>query len=219
MTKIHNKPALGMGIYTLPDVSRILKIPQHRIRWYLKIWDNRFGIKEFGEKYSWKADSHPTVNFLVLIEFQIVVYLHDLGVPTRRILLARKEMARDKNTAYPFASTELMSDKRDVFYSEAGQILNAGTRQLNTLVDEYCKKIDFGSDYAERLWPDGRDSSVVVNPRHQFGSPVIDGTNIKVSTLYSMHQSGESIPILSALYELSPNKIQDAIRFYARKAA
>lgn len=219
-TVLHNKPTLGMGIYTPPDISQILKIPQSRIRWYINdVWDNRFGMKEFGERYSWKTKGHPTVNFLVLVEFQIVVYLHDVGVSTRRILQARQALARDRKTAYPFASTELMTDKKDVFYKEAEQILNAdGTRQLNTLVDQYCKKIDFGPDFAEKLWPDTKKSSVVVSPLHQFGSPVIDGTNVKVATLNSMYESGETVSVLSTLYDLPQNKILDALRFYKKAA-
>jgi hypothetical protein len=48
------KNKLGMGMYTIPDVSVILDIPASRVRHILNsLWDDRFGRKLFHETYSW----------------------------------------------------------------------------------------------------------------------------------------------------------------------
>jgi len=198
MTNLQNKPNLGSGIYTPPDISLILKIPQHRIRWYVaEIWDNRFGKRLFGQRYSWSVGRQKAVNFLVLIEFKVVLFLRDLGLSTHSILKARKEIARDLHLPYPFATSSLLANSSKIWYRVREQVVDADeTHQLNfaQCVEEYCKHIDFGQeDLANRLWPDGRDSSVVVDPHHQFGQPTIEGTNITAETIFRMHESGESI--------------------------
>jgi uncharacterized protein (DUF433 family) len=137
-------------------------------------------------------------------------------------LKAREAIAIEQELAYPFASSKLLANGNNIWYRAAGSIVNAdGTKQLNfaQYVERYCKNIDFGSsDFAERLWPDGKQSSIVVDPNHQFGQPVVEGTNITARTLFAMHRAGEKISMLSKLYEIEERKIKDAIRFYQKAA-
>jgi len=222
MVKLHNKPMLGMGIYTPPDISLILKVPQSRIRWFIKeVWDNRFGQRVFGERYSWDMDNHKAVNFLVLAEFEVVLQLRRSGLSTRRILRAREAIALDLKQPYPFATSTLLFHPRKIWYKLEEMAINADeSHQLNFLsfVEKYCKRIDFTANLASRIWPNGRGKSIVVDPHHQFGQPVINGTNIMAETIYVMHEAGEPISRLSQLYEVSEKKIQDAIDFYRQAA-
>ena len=64
-----NQPELGSGIYTLYDVSKILHLPQNKVRrWLTEYWDNRIGGK-FNTRYSWGEGREKAVNFYSLIEF------------------------------------------------------------------------------------------------------------------------------------------------------
>lgn len=219
---LKNKPALGQGIYTPPEISSILKVPQYQIRWYIEaVWDNRFG-KQFDATYSWKLRSHRAVNFLVLVEFRVVLDLKNLGLPTRRILNARESIGRDEKAPYPFATSRLRANAERIWYEAGGNVLDAdGTQQTNfrTLVENYTECIDYVDDLAARLWPDTKQSSVVVDPHHQFGQPTIDGTNITAETIYSMYESGESLEVLGYLYQIPVKKVEDAVKFCQRKAA
>ena len=219
MGVLKNKPVLGMGIYTPPDISIILQIPQQRIRWYInEVWDNRFGRSQFNERYSWALNNQRAVNFLVLIEFKIVLALHRLGISTRKILQARNNIAKENSVPYPFASSRILADSKSIRYRFRDAIVDAdGSRQLtfDRLVEDYYGCIEFDpDDLAKSFWPRGRDSSIIVDRSRQFGSPIIEGTNISARTIHLMHESGDSVSVLSKLYEVSEKNIRDAIGFY-----
>jgi uncharacterized protein (DUF433 family) len=75
-------------------------------------------------------------------------------------------------------------------------------------------KIEFDdNNLAKRFFPLTGSKNVVVDPKHQFGQPVISGTNIKTQTLFSLHKGGESLEDISALYNISLAKVKDAIAF------
>lgn len=81
------------------------------------------------------------------------------------------------------------------------------------------KKVDFRPDnLAERFYPAGKSNSIVVDPHHQFGQPVIKGTNVNTEVIFSMYQSGEPIKAIGILYDLTEKEVNDAVNFY-RKAA
>lgn len=51
VTALH-KHQLGSGIYTISDISRLLRFPKAKVRRYLKdYWDERLGKKLFNETY------------------------------------------------------------------------------------------------------------------------------------------------------------------------
>jgi uncharacterized protein (DUF433 family) len=223
VNKIQNTPELGQGIYTVPDIAHILNLPQRRIRWYInEIWDNRFGDRIFGERYSWTYRGHKAINFYVLIEFYTVLQLKKLGLNTRTIHNAHESIARDLQVAYPFASSKLLTDGKNILYRFEDNIVNAdGTKQTNfeSIIEEFCKKIEFDeNNLAARFHPMGKASSIVVDPSHQFGQPVIEGTNIQSRVLARMNKGGESVKSLSILYDLTQKQVRDAIAFHKKAA-
>ena len=157
----------------------------------------------------------------MLIEFKVVLFLRGLGHSTRHILKVRNIIAEEEKLAYPFASRKLLANSKDILYRTCDDIVSTdGKQQLNfeACVRDYYKLIDFTDDMASRFHPIGRENSIIVDPRHQFGQPVIDGSNTTAETIYQMHFSGEPVERLSLLYDIPVKKIQDAIKFYEHAA-
>jgi uncharacterized protein (DUF433 family) len=225
MATIFNKQQLGAGIYTIPDISKLLGLPQAKVRRYLnEYWDERLGKKLFNESYSWSAGNNiKAVNFYTLIELYTCFHLQELGVPTRQILKSRIAIAKDLQMPYPFASAKLLSDGKKIWYEFKDSIVNAdGSKQTDFVefIRQFANKIEFNSDkIAEKFWPAGRESDVVVNPHHQFGQPVLNGTNINAEVIFSMYESGEPVDALGILYDLTKKQVSDAISFYKKSAA
>ncbi len=85
-------------------------------------------------------------------------------------------------------------------------------------MEEFFEKIEFDdNNIAVRFFPLANSRNVVVDPKHQFGQPVISGTNIKIQTIFSLYQGGETLKDISSLYDISIDKVKDAIAF--QKAA
>ena len=206
------------------DISSLLNIPKHKVRRYLSLWDERMGQPFFEDTFTWSAGkSAKAVSFLTMIELQTVFRLQELGMKPRDILKAREHIARDFRLAHPFASEKLLSDGRKLWvYLQDTWVNTDGSKQTNIVefVELFAKeRLVFGADgLAERFYPGGRQSKIVVDPHHQFGQPVIDGTNVMAASIFSMYQSGESTEQISRLYDLQVEWVNQAIQFYKQAA-
>ncbi len=221
-----NKLALGNGIYTIPDISQILRIPNPKVNRYLKnYWDGNLG-QEYGTKYSWSVDLTKAVNFHTLVELYTFFQISDAGVNTRTIIKSHKELSQYFNTPFPFALQEILehisTDGKKIYFEfeNKGIIQLDGTKQFNLeFIKIFFKKLDFGDDsLATRLWPIGKDKSILCDPRRKFGLPTIEGTNIFPETIFEMYKAGDSKRFLSETFNLNSKQINDAIE-YCEKAA
>jgi uncharacterized protein (DUF433 family) len=222
---ISHKNKLGAGFYTAPDIARFLGLPRAKVTRYLKnYWDDRLGNGLFNETYSWQTENLKTkaVNFYVLIELHTFFKLQELGVSTKKILTARETIAKDFNVQYPFASSNILSDGKGIWFKYMDNLVDAdGSRQTNfqEFLIDFLQKIDFDGDLmAERFYPAGKDKKVVIDPRHQFGQPVISGTNLNTEVVFNMFESGEPVAMICHLYDISEAETWDAIHFHQKAA-
>jgi hypothetical protein len=127
VTSNFHKQQLGSGIYTIPDISKLLGISQSKVRRYLnEYWDDRLGKKLFNETYSWSIGNNiKAVNFYTLIELYTCFHLQELGVSTKQILKSKLAIAKDLQIPYPFASAKLLSDGKKIWYEFKDSIVNA----------------------------------------------------------------------------------------------
>ncbi len=224
-TETFHKNELGSGIYTIPDISKLLGFPQVKVRRYLNdYWDERLGKQLFNQTYFWSTGNNiKAVNFYTLIELHTFFYLQELGVSTKNILKSRTAIAKDLRIPYPFASAKLLSDGKRIWYEFKDSIVKAdGSRQTDFVefIRQFANKIEFNSNkIAARFWPAGKKSDVIVDPHHQFGQPILIGTNINAEVIFSMYESGEPIESIGILYDLTKKQVNDAILFYKKSAA
>jgi uncharacterized protein (DUF433 family) len=224
MVNFENDIKLGNGIYSIPDLSLILRLPSYKISsWLNDFWDVRLGDK-YREKYSWGDGRNKSTNFHTLIEFYVFYQLRKLKVGTKTILHAHEIMAEQLNTPYPFASSEVLTDGKRIIYSiQDGTTINADkSKQIvfKQIIESFCKKIEFSESHlAERYWPLGKGRHIVVDPHHQFGQPVIEKTNLLAETIHDLHSAGESKQFLARLYNITLEEVNDAIDFYNPKIA
>lgn len=220
-----NKLKIGSGVYTVPEIAHILQLPYHKVNlWVNKYWDGELG-KAFEGKYSWKIDKSKAINFQTLIEFHVLILFADSGVKTRDVLNAHKELSQKYNTPYPFSSKEILEKIKTVgkkIFLELGDdtISLDGTKQLNLiLIKQFFKNLEFGNDsIATKFWPLGKEKSIIVDPKRQFGHPLIEKTNIFPETIFNLFKSGEPIEFIAFTYDLNEKSIYDAIEF-CKKAA
>jgi uncharacterized protein (DUF433 family) len=215
--------ALGNGIYTIPDLALILQLPPAKVRrWLSDFYDERLG-NTYHKKYSWTSGKTKGTDFLTLIEFYVFYQLRQHGLSAKKILEVHQIMSRELITPYPFASYELLYDKKQILYMADDDTLVQADKShqivIKKIIETFCKKIDFTDKLASRFWPLGKDRTIVVDPHHQFGQPVIDGTNINAETIFSMYNSGEPVSTLGVLFDITEKEVQDAINFCKSMAA
>jgi uncharacterized protein (DUF433 family) len=215
-----NKLQINNGIYTMPDISKILRIPYYKVnKWVNCYWDERLGSL-FENKYSWTVENTKAVSFHTLIEFYVLYLLGEAGVSTRNVLNAHIELSKDFNTPFPFAQRSILqgmnTDGRKVFFENKDGIIELdGKKQFKIeFIKTYFKNIDFDSDLlATRFWPLGKERNIIVDPQRQFGHPVIGSTNIYPETFYNLYKAGEPIEFIAFTYEVDSKLVKDAIEY------
>ena len=124
----------------------------------------------------------------------------------------------------PFAHSDLFSDGKRLYYEYDSSFLELSVIQqfsFKRLILQYCQKIDFHNitHLETRYWPLGKEHNIIVDPRHRFGQPVIEGTNIEVHTVINMLRAGEDPGLIASVYGLSEKQIEDTRPFMKRLAA
>lgn len=111
----------------------------------------------------------------------------------------------------------LSSDGKRIYFKYDEDVLCTldAASQLNLkFIEGFFKKLDFDdNELARRLWPLGKDRSIVIDPDHQFGQPTIAGSNILPVTIFNMHKAGESIERIAGIYELTTVQVEDSIEY------
>lgn len=218
--EFENKLTLGNGIYTVREISRILRLPYHKVhRWLNKYWEGELG-KAFESNYSWRVENSQAVGFHTLVELYVLVQLADAGVKTREVLKAHFELSKELKTLFPFARKEILenikTDGKKIYLTTNGVTCTLdGTRQLNlSFIKLFLNNLEFDDGLiATRLWPMGKDKNIIVDPKRKFGHPVVGLSNIYPETLYNLHRAGEPNNFIAFTYEISEKDVLDAIEY------
>lgn len=219
MIAFENKPEIGKGIYTLKDVASILKMPYAKVRrWVRTYWDGKLG-KKFQQQYSWERDGSVAVSFHTVVELYVMIQFAEKGVKTQDVLIAHQELSDILGTPFPFAQKEVLdevkTDGKTVYWKfDGAHVSMNGTRQINLdIIQVFFKKLEFEDELVSKLWPMGKDHSIVIDPKRKFGHPIIDGRNIYPETLYGYFKAGESISFIAYIFEITEKEVKDAIEF------
>lgn len=220
---INIKPKLGEGIYLTKDVAKILHLEYEKVyRWLGGYWA---GNLDEDYNYAFGEPGNRAINFLSLIEFYTFYRLREKGVSSTTIRKLHNKLSDILNTPYPFAVAQdfyiekkktVKTKKTFVYYTYLDSLIKLDRKyQFSfSFMEKFLEKIEFDeNNIAVRFYPLAESRNVVVDPKHQFGQPVISGTNIKTQTIFNLFEGGESAENISILYNIGLDKINDAISF------
>ncbi|TMA37277.1 MAG: DUF433 domain-containing protein [Deltaproteobacteria bacterium] len=116
----------------------------------------------------------------------------------------------------------------DLFIDRYGGLINAskaGQMAMRAMLEAHFRRIDRNPAGAPvRLYPftrkhDAEEPRVVMmDPRVQYGRPVLVGSGIPTAVIAERYKAGESIQDLAADYGRAPEEIEEAIRCELRLA-
>lgn len=209
---------IGSGIYTAPDVAKILRIPYPKAKYWFNYYAKYKLFDSIGYRYYFNIKDTIAIDFLTLIEMHVFYLLKDkVGMKTNNIIKNHKILSEELKTPYPFAFSDIYASPKRIIF-ESNSILKIADDLQQTFIEDfiipYYEKIEFNEEkLAHKYYPLGKENSIVVDPDHQFGKPIIEGTNIITETLYDYYLGGDSIEFIARLYNLTPKNIKDAIEF------
>lgn len=94
--------------------------------------------------------------------------------------------------------------------------LNRAQTVMSGLVKPYLRKVEWTDQFAELLWPCGRDYGVVLDPRRCFGQPIIHADTIPTKTIYRQHVAGDAHRAIADWFDISLRSVETAVDFEQR---
>ena len=220
---------LARGLYSIPAAARLIGEKPGRLRRWA------FGYERNGRWYdpAINADldelgGEQVLTFLDLVELLFIHGLRQSGQSFSRIHEAHRVLSILLETEHPFALKRGFSDPAGIYAllerEDQGDLLvelkGAGQIAMWPALHRYLRQLEFNlDDVAERWYPAGRASPIVVDPRISFGAPVIEGTRIETAMIADLYQGEDSIEEIAWLYDLEPVQINAAVEFEASLVA
>ena len=223
----------GVGAYTIPEASRLLRMTPTRLRRWLYGYDYEGGECTQPALWNPQYDSDvdgQLIGFRDLIEARIVEGLRraGFGLPTiRSCITAAREILGDE---HPFSTTAFKTDGRKLFLDITGAVedaimydLKSRQRVFREVVLPSLSGLDFGSDVAARWWLVPGRRTIVADPERSFGQPIVAASGLLTARVVQEVKAEGTPERVAKLYQLPIRSIRDALRFehdhQLRKAA
>jgi uncharacterized protein (DUF433 family) len=207
---------LGMGVYSLAQ-----------LRLYMAL----YGKPEDGERvarwlrtvlnpvdhHRWHAD----YSFSDLISLFVVRQLRRKGVSPATIRNAESYLRLRWKTDRPFAREDIKTDGVEVFCDDApqaGQIEAAGRRgqqAIRRVIESGLESVRYSDGGAAYWLP---SPGIVVDPRVQFGSPVMEGTRVPTDAVAGVARV-MGVEQAVRRFDLPLEQVKNAISFEDRIAS
>jgi uncharacterized protein (DUF433 family) len=218
---------LGVGIYSIPDASRISGVSTSRIRRWARGYQYKVGNETRQSPAVWEADLPPidgvfSLSFLDLLEVRFIDAFLDAGLGWKKLRLAADTAKELLGTTHPFSTQSFKTDGRTIF---AEFVEETGERILLDLVrSQYAfnqvvspslyKGIEFSpNDAPIRWWPMGKRSQIVIDPLRAFGQPITSREGVPTKTLVEAVAAEGSIDRVSHWFAVKPSAIRAALKF------
>ncbi|MGQ0723475.1 MAG: DUF433 domain-containing protein [Candidatus Eiseniibacteriota bacterium] len=226
----------SVPVYGLAETAKYLGIPVSTLRsWTLgQRYRSSQGDARFFEPVLRIADPDSRLlSFLNVCEAHVCDALRgDHGIALQRIRKAIRVLGElFPSSAHPLIDHELVTSGVDLFVNRLGELINltaGGQTAMRDCLELYLRRVEFDQQgVASKLFPFTWTSPkpdtpkvVVLDPRVLFGRPAIVNTRIATSVVYERWAAGESSQTLARDYDLSVDKIEEALRCeHARQAA
>lgn len=242
-------PALGIGLYPLPDAARLAQLDLKTAR----RWAVGYDYRTHGElRHSpgvmpltlAAAGRSRDLTFVEMLTLRLVKGFRDARLGLRTIKRVAEVAAAEYQTPLPFVTRRFRTDGRKIFIElqhapaaneepdlprherELIEVLS-GQRAFADIVEpSLFQNVDWAEDIASRWWPLGRGRRVVLDPGTLFGAPHVLDTRVPTETLAAEVKAeggGETaIEAVAKWYGLPSSAVRDALAFqdsWFRRAA
>lgn len=212
------------GLYTLPQAGRMLGEEARTVRRWA------FGYSRRRRTYPPPIKTEVPVRhgvriliFLELVELLFIQGFLRAGVSWKKVRKASVTAARLLgDDPHPFALKKWFVDPVGIYlklgeqYEEHVLLEVAGDAQvaIEATIQPYLQKIEFDiSGLAQRWYPMGFGTPVVVDPRRSFGEPIVQGGGVRTQIIAEMSAAGDSVDTIAAWYDIDAYEVVAALMY------
>jgi uncharacterized protein (DUF433 family) len=224
---------LGLGVYSVPEASRLTGVSAARIRRWLTGYTFKAQQGVHASPPLWErqiiSEESVALSFRDLLEVRFVNAFRKHGVPWKTILIAAECAAEIIQDSHPFSTKKFKTDGRSIF---ADIIQDTGEDSLLDLAKsqyEFKQVIEpflfEGLEFADlgiqpiRWWPLAHSRRVVIDPERSFGRPIISPESVPTEVLARAFGAEGSIVAVARWFMVDPRAVEDAVNFEAKLAS
>lgn len=209
-----------LALYAPSEAALFLHLPESTVR----AW--AFGQRSFKPVLDVPANNGRMLSFKNLVELHVLAILRrEKRIALGDVRQALLELRMKLGERQPLLSKKLLADgNRRLFVEIFGKLINvsaAGQVEMREIVDQYLARIDRDSyGIPIKLYPfttsnaAERSRPVEIDPRVQFGKPVLAGTRIMTTVLAERIKAGDTLTILAEDYGRPKEEIEAALRYH-----
>jgi len=211
---------LDRAIYSFADVDRLVGLHAGTARRWLDGYER--GGKFYQPVLREESTGSESVTWGEMVEARYLAEFRSKGVTVQRLRPAvgqlRKEFGR-----YPLAQAKPFLDvegrelvqrvQQDVGLEASLRfvVVRSGQVMLTTASERFKAAAEYDAGVVSRLRLDPRTPDVVMDPARTFGQPAI--RNVRTEALAEGYRAGATREELADLYDLSPQQVDEALRF------
>jgi uncharacterized protein (DUF433 family) len=225
MTKYLNIP-----MYPAALAGRFVKLSPGRVRRWLQGYEfsyetgeDRIPCLKHKEPIVYNDQTKETsyASFLDLIDLLFVKQFLEYGVSLQRIRKAFCE-AQKLIGGHHFAQRTFFTDGHNIFIKvkEQGnailELLSGGQWVIAPIIEKISHQIEFDkpSGFAQRWYPLGKKSPVIIDPAISFGQPSLVGHGISTSNVYDLFVAeNEKFDSVKSWFKINEKEAGAAVEF------
>jgi uncharacterized protein (DUF433 family)/GNAT superfamily N-acetyltransferase len=211
---------LGKGVYTPSQAARLIGGRADEVL--------RWTRGRAGSNPLWHAEYHDleessAVSFADLIELRVVKAFRKNGISLQAIRFAI-EFAEDKfGVSRPLSSMKFKTDGREILVQalrkegDGENLVSLSPRRpgqivFSEIVRQSLSDVEYEDDHVVR-WRPAQAKRVVLDPKRQFGAPILDDCGISTKTLYDEYKIFADKKYLASIYEIPLSSVESALKY------
>ena len=215
---------VGVGIYSVPEASRLTGIPPRSIRRWILGYDytsrgarNRMPPVVKGQLPS--IGGVPALSFLDLQEARCLHAFRSHGVRWHTLRLASERAREIVGRDHPFSTGRFRDEGRRILTAvakDSGDVAleDIVTNQLGfeKVLRDFLNGLEFVEDQAARWFPT-KDRRVVIDPARSFGQPVVIKEGVPTLVLSKAFKAERSLARVAEWYRVEVESVKAAVAF------
>lgn len=211
---------LGRPIYSFADVDRLVGLHSGTARRWIDGY-SRAGV-HYPPVLRPEQTGVESVTWGEMVEARLLAEFRYKGVSLQRLRPA-VERLRDEFGLYPLAQArpllevqgrelvQRVQDEVDLQRELHLVIVRSGQAVLNLPTQRFADSAEYDEGVVVSLRPLSRAPAVQMDPGRSFGQPAI--RSVRTEVLAEEYRAGATREHLAELYELSPEQVDDALRY------
>jgi uncharacterized protein (DUF433 family) len=217
---------LQTGIYTISEASRLTGVSPRRIRRWVRGYEFKVKHGRHRSPAVWstqldRIDHAVALGFFDLLEVRCVDAFVSAGVGWKTLRQVHEQARKLVGHAHPFCTNQFATDGQTIFMEERGkhdEVALWDMRDLQRVFDRiirpFLKNVEFDSkQFPQRWWPRGKDHLVALDPRRNFGQPIVFQEGIPTQILARSVRANGSLEDVAHWFEINSVSVRKAVEF------